>query len=687
MAASSASLTYVASSAHSTTSHVSTARTPSSTLATLAFSVRVSVIPAHGARSTHPPSSTTEADSLDRITDRTLRHLTQYSPLIPGPQRTHLLSPDNPPALIRQTVNVNLLSEFPLLVSGQLRFDVPVFALWGACEDVQVLEKFRTGQYTIPNLTVLDEATTRAIDVGGVRLRLLGLGGALVSHKLFDNGDGNATIAGAGGTMWTTALQIGELVDTAQRVHDPAETRLLLSHASPGREGLIAQLALALKADLTVSAGLHFRYASSYNEFSVQPDFDGFRRKLAGSKESFHRVWDAVRAQVDSAIDPPQRVLLDKFLAVADRVPSAPSAPGAPGASTLIGEEPAWKNCWHWNLCDAAYGALVLDVRDGRVSAELKSQGFNFAYRRSATAVPNGGPSTSLTPAPDYKPGPPPAKIPTPAPKATTPGPGPAPTSARVTPAPRGHTPAAASVTSVGGTSVANGSSTAPSPAPGQQGGKTEEQRAAEKVEKLKAKKERLKEKKAERKAAADDEAGSRAATPAAAPSDEMTSPSASVGAGTPTHTRPPRNPWTLFFRTAADGGADEGQIRTFFSEDTRGGIIRVNYPPSFAGREKRIAYIEFGDEEAMSKALAAHAEVSPSAVDTEARAHTTSQKIGDVVPEISVAKDRAEREAAGDYRGRGRGRGRGGFAARGFAAAGLTRGGPPGAKPANGSA
>lgn len=36
--------------------------------------------------------------------------------------------------------------------------------------------------------------------------------------NIVDNGEGHATIAGAQGTMWTTALQIGELVDTAQRV-------------------------------------------------------------------------------------------------------------------------------------------------------------------------------------------------------------------------------------------------------------------------------------------------------------------------------------------------------------------------------------------------------------------------------------------------------------------------------------
>lgn len=314
-----------------------------------------------------------EANSLERISDRTLRHLTMYSPLIPSAQRTHLLSPENPPAIIRSTVNIELLSEFPLLLAGQLKLQVPVYTVWGACEDVIILEKIRSGAYSIENLHVIDEATTRCLDVGGVKLRLLGLGGALVSHKLFDNGDGNATIAGGQGTMWTTALQIGELVDTAQRVFDQSETRLLVTHASPGREGIIAQLALVCKADLTISAGLHFRYATSYNEFSIQGDFEGFRHKLLLGKEGFDKVWESVKSQVDAVIDEHQRVLLDKFLSVAERLPTTQPSSGPGSAAT--GEEPAWKNCWNWNLCDAAYGSLVLDVKEGRVSAELKSQG------------------------------------------------------------------------------------------------------------------------------------------------------------------------------------------------------------------------------------------------------------------------------------------------------------------------
>lgn len=59
-------------------------------------------------------------------------------------------------------------------------------------------------------------------------------------------------------------------------------------------------------------------------------------------------------------------------------------------------------------------------------------------------------------------------------------------------------------------------------------------------------------------------------------------------------------------------------------------------------------------------------------------------------MPELKQATDKESRTAEGGgpprgFGGRGGRGGRGGFAARGFAAAGLTRGGAPGEKRANG--
>jgi hypothetical protein len=59
-----------------------------------------------------------------------------------------------------------------------------VYAVYGPTEDVRVLEKFRTGEYEVKNLMVIDEAITRLLDVGGVKFRLMGLGGSLQMSKI-----------------------------------------------------------------------------------------------------------------------------------------------------------------------------------------------------------------------------------------------------------------------------------------------------------------------------------------------------------------------------------------------------------------------------------------------------------------------------------------------------------------------
>src|SRR3546814_7978253 len=79
------------------------------------------------------------------------------------------------------------------------------------------------------------------------------------------------------------------------------------------------QLSVTLKADFSISAGLHFRYGSSYNEFSVNPTLDHYRGKLAASKASFHEVWDTVKSCLLYTSPTPRtsqalvcRLLLDK---------------------------------------------------------------------------------------------------------------------------------------------------------------------------------------------------------------------------------------------------------------------------------------------------------------------------------------------------------------------------------------
>ena len=162
---------------------------------------------------------------------------------------------------------------------------------------------------------------------------------------------------------------------------------------------------------------------------------------------------------------------------------------------------------------------------------------------------------------------------------------------------------------------------------------------------------------------------------------------SSSTGARTPKTNKPPRNPHTLFMRFSATllPGPNEADIRTFFGS-AAAGITKVNLPHPFGGKP-RLAYVEFGDEESLKKALEGH--------------ETT---LGGTTPEVKLAVEREQRQggATGEGgqqgfggrgfggRGRGRGGGGGGFAARGLSAAGLTRGrggGNAGGGGANGDA
>lgn len=293
------------------------------------------------------------------------------------------------------------LSELQHFLSKKYTLDVPVYTVWGACEDVRVLEKFRSGEYKVDNLHIIDEANSRLLDVGGVKLRLLGLGGAVVMHKLFDNGQGKTTIAGGQGTMWTTLLQIGELVDTANRVYDPTETRVFVTHASPAREGLLNQLSVTLKADFSISAGLHFRYGSSYNEFSVNPTLDHYRGKLALSKASFNDVWETVKSEVQPQVsqNEAQQRLIRNALEFIEKMPASAQGAGPFGGGASNVDESAFKNMWNFNLADAAFGWLILEIENGRIGTEMKAQGFNFSHRAGKVAQPTQ-PIASSTPTP-----------------------------------------------------------------------------------------------------------------------------------------------------------------------------------------------------------------------------------------------------------------------------------------------
>jgi len=257
---------------------------------------------------------------------------------------------------------------------------------------------------------------------------------------------------------------------------------------------------------------------------------------------------------------------------------------------------------------------------------DVLTEGFNYAYRRTASNNLAPTPGSSTVNLPSNNVSHPPTKVSTPVPDRSTP-------------------PHLANNKVASTTPHTSGKLVARDPAATPEDKSTGSQSVAiDRGEKERLKRERKKEKRererAEKDSIKDTAEGEQASisgkdTPispvsdsapksAAVPTEDISSPAESNGTRTPTSRRPVRNPWTLFLRMQV--GATEEEIREFFREHRAGvglmdcvvstilkylQIIRVNYPQSQAGKAQKIAYVEFGDEEAMRAALEGHGEVS----------------------------------------------------------------------------
>lgn len=114
---------------------------------------------------------------------------------------------------------------------------------------------------------------------------------------------------------------------------------------------------------------------------------DHFRNRLAASRTSFSDVWDTVKPEVLPIVQPPQKKLIDNVLQIIEMAQT-----GERGVTDEVG----FKNLWNFNLPDANFGSLILEVKDGQVASEQRSEGishhianagFNFDYRRAERRV------------------------------------------------------------------------------------------------------------------------------------------------------------------------------------------------------------------------------------------------------------------------------------------------------------
>jgi len=277
-------------------------------------------------------------ESHQRISDRELRLHINHSGL-DAATRDELL------ALPREQRNeasrrLCPLSELPLFIEGQQRFEVPVYAVWGNHEDKEVVEKFFRMELQLPNLFVLSHR--KAHEVGPALV--YGVGGNLLPGPKMLQG----SIAGGSGRIWGTLSQYVELVATVDGHVGHAGPRIFVTHVSPGKEPFIELLAARTRADYTVSGHMGAPCPMTWNQFAVRSAGEaGARLQQA--------LLETRKSCVDANGSDPERV--EQAFLFIGQIPEETTRLGR-GARV-----PRWYcGMTHVNLPDADVGYAVLDL-------------------------------------------------------------------------------------------------------------------------------------------------------------------------------------------------------------------------------------------------------------------------------------------------------------------------------------
>lgn len=287
-----------------------------------------------------------DAESYDRLSDRELRLQVMHSDL-PKEEKDRLLvlPADARPSSLKAALP---LSEFPDYLAGRKHFDVPVYAVWGNHEDLDVVDRLYRGEQQVENLHLLHHR--QAFRVGPALVYGLG-GNLLLGAKLLQR-----PLAGGSGRIWSTLSQYADLVETVEREPEPSGPRIFVSHVSPGKEPFIEYLAARTRADWTVSGHMGAPASMTWNSFAI--------REVEEAETHLQNGLDAVRracleaAGADSA-------MVESLL---DRIGPLPEERIYMGRRT---HAPRWyRDMTHVNLPDAHVGYAVLTIRDKRVKID-----------------------------------------------------------------------------------------------------------------------------------------------------------------------------------------------------------------------------------------------------------------------------------------------------------------------------
>jgi predicted phosphodiesterase len=337
-----------------------------------------------------------DEESPERLSDRELALRIVHSPLPEAQKRQAFsLSREERLEIVKRKLP---LSELPEYLSGERRFRVPVYAVWGNHEDIEVIRALREGRARVENLHLLDERAVYRL--GGVRL--FGLGGNfLADTRLFD-----APPAGSGGKAWATLSQFARLFERLSAA-PAAPVSLFVSHVSPGKDALVRHLAAKLGADFLVSGHMGTPYCCVWSEFAVRDTAEA-EAALERGRARVRAAWEEVKARGRGPESQPELVeagasglrplsasaseqdptgaegerrpeLLEEQRLLRRGLELLESAPEKRLSLKRGESEPAWyRGAFAINLPDAKFGYAVLTEDQGLTSLETYSRGRRF---------------------------------------------------------------------------------------------------------------------------------------------------------------------------------------------------------------------------------------------------------------------------------------------------------------------
>ncbi len=276
-------------------------------------------------------------ESFRRISARELFLLISHSPIW---KEYNVSKQTNRDVLIDIVKQHKLLGDFCDYLSGDKKFIVPVFAVWGNHEDVTVIKKL-TADCEVENLNMLTSEYCYQLCDNSVAL--FGLGGNfLIGGKLLDN-----PIAGHAGKVWSTLHEFGTLYKIIKQKTKPS---IFVSHVSPGKEPLLTRLISHFMPNFWISGHMGAPFTCVWNQFTI--------REMNESLEWFKTELPLIN-----------EVLKNKNLTEEVQL-----------ALELINREiprkDYWfKQMWNINLPDAKDGYAVITIENGRFSLETYSRG------------------------------------------------------------------------------------------------------------------------------------------------------------------------------------------------------------------------------------------------------------------------------------------------------------------------